>query len=409
MTLIQCFSDSLWDNLAGCLRLRPDKLILLGDRTAMEEPSGQYRRIVRARGISVKVELRSVQGLEYDQIAEVLLGILRQEEDCVIDLTGSDERVTLAVGAVMALAQDRQVRVQRYDWEKMLDVDCDGDGQVIRGQNAWITVPELIALHGGTIHPNSSQPEKGTTPRELDCLWPIVAEAPKEWNRRISVLREFESKSERRNEIKLTLEELRNQIRNYDEKEVLVLELLARFRECGVIWDRSRPGHLHYGYTSQLLRYCTKKEGNLLEIKTLLEALAVKDGEDAFFQDGQMSVNIDWDGVINDADRWFPETRNEIDIVLMHGLTPLFISCKNGDIDDGELYKLHTMATRFGGPHARKMLVATDLDRGNWKADRSFIMRAADMNICLVTDCADLDQAQWADAFRNAMKETPAF
>jgi hypothetical protein len=116
-----------------------------------------------------------------------------------------------------------------------------------------------------------------------------------------------------------------------------------------------------------------------------------------------MSVSIDWDGMVDFVGNT-PETRNEIDVVLMNGTTPLFVSCKNGNIGDEELYKLNTVAARFGGPYAKKMLVATELDRKSPQANRSFMQRAWDMDIFLVTDAAELTKEEWQAAFCQAVK-----
>ena len=43
------------------------------------------------------------------------------------------------------------------------------------------------------------------------------------------------------------------------------------------------------------------------------------------------------------------ETKNEIDVMLMRGVVPVFVSCKNGAVKMDELYKLDTVAQRFGG------------------------------------------------------------
>ena len=147
-----------------------------------------------------------------------------------------------------------------------------------------------------------------------------------------------------------------------------------------------------------------QKAGNALEVKVLLEARALLKNGKPFFSDCQTGVNIDWDGIVYDPMDRMPETRNEIDVVLMSGLTPLFISCKNGNIGDEELYKLHTVAQRFGGPHARKMLIATDLDRKSHAANRSFSQRAWDMDIFLVTDAAELSKEEWRQVFLQAMQ-----
>ncbi len=404
MTLIQCFCPSLLDNLAGCLRLQPQKLVLLGDPAQMQAPARQYRAIANAHGIPMTVELRAIQDKNIIGLARLLADILCREQDCIIDLTGCDELVALAVGAVMVgLEDNRHISVQRYDWKQDLDIDCDGDGHVVSGQSASLTVQELIALHGGTVHPSSYQPSRRCTPEDMEDLWTIVAEDPKQWNQRIAWLREFESRSFSDTDILLPLEKLRNSIDNFEEKKAAVLDLLHQLRRHSVIWDSSSRDLLNYRYSSVLLQHCTAKAGNALELKALLEARSLRDPQGSFFSSDCMSVNIDWDGIIHTPEAAIAETRNEIDLVLIRGLTPLFISCKNGNIGDEELYKLHTVATRFGGPYARKMLIATNLDKKSPGATRAFIQRATDMGIRLVTDAAQLSRSEWESVFRSAI------
>ena len=91
-------------------------------------------------------------------------------------------------------------------------------------------------------------------------------------------------------------------------------------------------------------------------------------------------------------------------MILIHGTTPLFISCKNGAIGEDELYKLHTVAQRFGGPNAKKMLIATDLYHKNPKSTRAFAQRAWDMDIFLVTDAAACTKEEWQQIFLQAMQ-----
>ncbi|MBP3941350.1 MAG: hypothetical protein J6D00_07675, partial [Christensenellaceae bacterium] len=98
------------------------------------------------------------------------------------------------------------------------------------------------------------------------------------------------------------------------------------------------------------------------------------------------------------------ETRNEIDILLMRGVTPLFISCKNGSIGEEELYKLNTVALRFGSPLAKKMLIATDLEDRNSMSGKAFIQRARDMGIYVVPNAAELSRREWAEELQKAME-----
>ena len=56
-------------------------------------------------------------------------------------------------------------------------------------------------------------------------------------------------------------------------------------------------------------------------------------------------------------------TANEIDFMLMKGLTPIFIPWKIGQVYDDELYKLESVANRFGGLYAKNVLIATYLGK----------------------------------------------
>ena len=406
MTLIECFDSSPLVNIAGCIHLQPEKLILVGDEAKMTSFAHRCRNFLRSRNMDTQVVLQTLPKDDLDRAAGILEKLILAEGDCVIDLAGGDTQTVLAVGSMLSRLTDKQrsrVSVQKFDPEQKILVDCDSDGHVVRGKRAALSAEEIVALNGGSAKTETHQLPRDCSPRDLDPLWDLVSADPKVWNRSLSVLGEFESRSESKAQIQLDLDLLRGQIRNFGEKLPRFQKLLADFARRGIIDDRSSRDTLRYSYTSPLLRYCTQKAGNVLEVKTLLEARAMTEKGEPWFTDCQMSVTIDWDGIIHDPMERISETKNEIDVLVTRGMTPLFISCKNGDIGDEELYKLHTVATRFGGPRARKMLIATNLDRKSAAADRSFVQRAWDMDIFVVTDAAELSPEDWAETFRTAM------
>ena len=407
MRLIECYTDSHVDNLSACLRLKPRELVMVGCGEAMAGTVQRYRRLLRGRGLDTRVTLCDVGGLPFAQLCPVLGKLVCRDEECVIDLTGGDETVILAVGAVLAkLASEgcSHVRVERQDHDTGFVWDCVTDACLGDAGEVSFSVEELVALHGGSIQPGSWQPPAGVNVRDIQKLWQMVCDSPKAWNKSMMLLSEFESRAESKNQVYLPLGHIRGRISDFDRKERELRELLGQFQKLGVVDDRSTRDCLAYTYRSELMRHCTQKAGNMLEIKTLLEGRDAENAGKPFFGDCRMGVSIDWDGVVNPPRDRIPETRNEIDVVLMHGTTPLFISCKNGNIGEEELYKLHTVATRFGGPHARKMLIATELDRKSVSANRAFIQRAWDMDIFLVTDGAQLAREEWAEVLRQAVK-----
>ena len=404
MTLIECFDAIPLCNAAACLRLQPEKLIFLGDMEVMEAQIHLYRALFARRAQGTQVELHHVRMDDPGDILRILREVIDQEDECVIDVTGGEEQLLMAVGAVTMGPEGKKISVQKLDRRGGMMQDCDGDGRVITGQPVELTAQELIGLHGGTVYPQSQQPAGHYTPEDLRGLWELVCQDSRSWNKAISFLNEFEKRDESGMEVSLPLDQIAGSIRDFEEKEAVVRDLLEKLDRCGVIVDRSSAAALRYEYRDPMLHSCVKKAGNILEIKTLLEARALTQDGRPFFSDCQMGVTIDWDGVVYAPEKHIPETRNEIDVLAVRGMTPLFISCKNGDIGDDELYKLNTVAERFGSRYARKMLIATELERKGPMSVKSYIQRAKDMGIYLVTDAAQLTSGEWRKIFLDAME-----
>ena len=406
MTLIECFDRECVHNVLAALRLRPEKVIFLGDGRQMEAPLTRLGRFFENRGLKTRLMPYHVRMDRMDDITMVLRNILRREDDYVIDITGGSEELLLAVGMVMGeMDKSRRSRmeVQKFDPVTGSVMDADGNGKTLAGSAVTLTVAELIALHGGVIHPESHQPELRYRPAHVLPLWNAMCADRKEWNKAVMTLNEFEARCDSDNEIYLRLEDLRGCVNQFRQKEDRMWWLLEQLERCGVIEDRSSGEVFRYRYLDPLLHTCAQKAGNLLEIMTLLQARACESEGKAFFDDCRMSVSIDWDGVVHPMSQQIPDTSNEIDVIATRGLVSLFISCKNGEIGEEELYKLNTVASRFGGRYARKMLVATDLERKSAASLRAFLQRAGDMGIHVVPDAAQLTKEGWRQIFIDAM------
>lgn len=411
MTLIECFDRSVNANIVSCLHLRPKRVIFLGDSENMSDTIDRYRTFFKNRKMSINLKPQPVQMDRMDDIADTLLRIVRQEAPCVIDVTGGDERLLMAVGILLSRLSPelrKQVSIQKFDKETGLAQDCDGDGKVIQGYPANVTVEELIRLHYG--RPSSSSTLLGAMYRakDLEPLWEIACDPDDHWNNRMTALLFIESKVDKQDKkqgkILLTDDMLKSLRSDPNNRLKEAKALLMIFRNKGIIQGVIAEDLLDYRYTSPLYRYCTEKQGNILEVKTLLEAQEVLDNGKPYFHDCLMSVNIDWENPHRDTHDKSPDTRNEMDLILTRGLVPLFISCKNGEVDENELYKMHSVATHFGGPDAKKLLVATCLKIADGKSIDKFTQRAEDMGIHIIANAKDLEKADWRSAFKTSFK-----
>ena len=110
-----------------------------------------------------------------------------------------------------------------------------------------------------------------------------------------------------------------------------------------------------FDFKSIDVKHCLIKQGVLLELFITNTVFSIKEDGQPVYNDVMMGVQIDWDGVKSQIA--YTEVKNEIDVIAMKGLRPVFISCKNGKFTDEELFKFSTVAEEFGGKYVKKVLV----------------------------------------------------
>lgn len=146
---------------------------------------------------------------------------------------------------------------------------------------------------------------------------------------------------------------------------------------------------------------CLTKAGTLLELVTLLSARRItKEDGKPYFTDARTGVMIDWDGIVHNNKDGNVDTENEIDVILMKGVVPIFISCKNGKIPDDELYKLNTVAEQFGSGYAKKVLVAADMGK-KANSRKYFLERAKDMGIQIIENVHTMSPEKFENILKN--------
>jgi len=178
MTLIECFDREPVHNIFSCLRLCPEKLILLGQDPYMHDHADRIADLLAQRGLHIRVQSLELPPDDIRNIAAFLTQLLAEEDRCVIDLTGGDAQVLVAFGAVLAGLAPRlreKVSLQDFAFSPY-------------SAEFSLSVQELISLHGGIIHPVSEQPAAQHTPAQLQPLWDAVCADPRKWNRAISIL-----------------------------------------------------------------------------------------------------------------------------------------------------------------------------------------------------------------------------
>lgn len=402
MTYIEFFDKDVCENICSCLVNPPERVILIGDnKKLLERHADRYGELLHSKGLDIEFLYRSVNKNQIRCIIATLTDIVEEFDDCVFDLTGGDELYLTAVGILSERFKDKNLQMHRINMRNGIIIDCDCDGNTIE-TNSFIplSIEEYLRLYGGNIV-YDEQKSEGTYQWCLDeafiddifVMWSVCKKDVRLWNTQISV---FAAALELSGNVNSTLamtvpiEILEQKIKHSDGSYICVKSIVSTLKKYGLMTLSEQNGVLHLSFKNEQVQRCLTKAGQVLELFVYISALNAteKDGSKSY-SDVMTGVQIDWDGDIhtqkNDCD-----TQNEIDVIMMHGLIPIFVSCKNGAVDMNELYKLNTVAERFGGGYSKRILVATAL--GDSLQSEYLRARAKDMNIRLVENIQSISE-----------------
>ena len=412
MTVIEFFDKSPIENIVSSFTVCPDKIIFIGDAKAVKRSLPLYEKFLNAKGLQIKMDKRSVNKSNLWDIVQKLSAIVEAEEECIFDLTGGEDLILVALGIVFQNYRDKKkIHMHRFNISNGTILDCDCDGEVHYCGTPRLTVKENIMLHGGIVERFSAENAETcrACSKDIDAAWKISCENPSLWNVRIGLLKEFQKyKADVENPLRVYIDisYASSCIRNFRDKLGYVGTLLQSARAVGLIRDYLVDEEsLSFTYVNALVKEMFSNEGAVLELKISHLAREMTNKGTTVFGDVLRGVVIDWDGMIHEQDDSEKDTVNEIDVLAMKGMVPVFISCKNGSFKDEELYKLHTVASRFGGTHARKLLVCSD---GKDRLENfSYLdQRATDMGIKIVPVIKDgecLSDAEIVNALIQAI------
>lgn len=412
MTIVEFFDGVSITNMVSCCTVRPDRIIFIGEKNLMEKQTETYRRFTDSLGLKVEFEFCSINKHNLTDIVCKLENIVETEPGCVFDLTGGEDLVLVAMGVVYERYKNTgKIKMHRFNINTGSCFDCDGDGFVLCSETPELSVADNIMVYGGKLI--SSDGKNGVYNWTLDSefvsdlkvLWIICKENPRQWNKCVGILRHISSLCADSNNLFLIsdmayVETILSKDRCGKER---FENFLKRLCNDGYILNYSeQDGVIGFCYKNDQIKKCLTTEGAVLELIVYHYAhfAETKHGEPKY-NDYVIGAEIDWDSEIHDITDEEKDTKNEIDVLLMKGLVPIFISCKNGAFDENELYKLNTVAEKFGGPFAKKVLVVTDYGNTSEEKLKYLKQRITDMKIQLIDYVNAMDEKKFIDAIKN--------
>ncbi len=401
MTVIEFFDrESPVENMISTLLCKPDKVIFIGDSTKKILRSiEKYKIIAEKREIDVEFEAVGVGKNNLMAIVGAIEDVLSENDDCVIDLTAGDDLFLVAVGIVYCDNADK-IKLHRFNISNNKMIDCDSDGVLCAAEPMTLSVEEIVALNGGRVIFES---EKGNATHRWDfnrefmddiyLMWSVCRRNPTNWNIQINLIEKlcgvnYDNKSL---SVRIDVWQIKEILGENSNKISFLFELLEKLYDLGILNDlKITETDIYFSFKNSQVKKCLTKAGLILE---LVVAVMSVDSENengtALYNDVMTGVFIDWDGEVQPECK--ADVENEMDVILMKGMIPVFISCKNGLVSIDELYKLSVVADKFGGRYVRKVLLTSELEKAGH--NEAYIKaRAESMGIKIVDKVDELSE-----------------
>ncbi len=401
MTYIHFFDSIAIESVCACLASPPEKLIVIGSNgNAMRRYARAVASMLHRRGFIIDTEVRTVSSNSLQSVYSLLCEIMDKEGNCSFCLNGGDELALVAVGMLHAKYGTRP-KLHRFNLFRGTVVDLHKDGREDFFEAPHISVEEIIVLFGGKIVYENEKPE-GTRRWDLNSgfvsdikkAWDICKVNTKTWNNLASALGVLRSHRSEADGVRCSMPvcEYENAMKAENGRVFYSEPLLRKLIKSGLVTDYSKSSVFSVTFKDEQVMRLLTVAGLSLELYVFLAAKNASSRGKKTYDDVLNGVFIDWDGIVTSDGSTF-DTENEIDIMMMRGGVPVFVSCKNGYFDSNELYKLSSVAERFGGKRAKKVLVTSSISSLGRSAN--YIReRAADMGITLIDNIKTLSESE---------------
>ncbi len=400
-TLIELFDECQLENIVAGLRFLPEKIIFVGFKKVMTRKKIEdLERFLKEKNIKVSLEYEVVGRYDFDAICKKLNAILDANEDCCFDLTGGKELVLVAMGAISAERNVPMIQINVKTGELVRVKNCEN---ITDEEKPYISIKESVILNGGSvIYEDLPWYLTEDFKSDIEKIWEICKDNCGLFNRQITVFGNFERFGEISHGLRVTAD--LEYMKECHQDTLMSLMIINALIEAGLIYDyEGKNMKVSFRYKNEQVHRCLTKAGNILELYAYCTATEINRNEHGYYDDVDTGIFIDWDGVIHDGTTLERDTRNEIDVMMTKNMIPIFISCKNGEVHKEDLYELSTVAQRFGGKHAKKILLTTYISSDE-DGKKYIIQRAKDMKIEVIDGVQNMTKEEFYAVLKQKAK-----
>ncbi len=364
-TLIELYDERPLDNVLATEMFGPEETVFIcpPEVAANKGLKAALRRYVAHRGCRTVISFVPASLLDANKVEKALRKVLKEKEDCAIDISGGTDAALFAAGAVSeglpVFTYSRQknaffeIQNAPFAKEKPCTVKLD--------------VEACFLMAGGQLLPGrADNSELAARDEEISRLFSVYSAYRRIWNRQVSYIQKLPSLPGD------ALSAAGKRTAKADNSRVTAdADLFHALEDSGLISRlRMDEEEISFRFPDETVRFWLRDMGSALEL--FVYQACVRSG---CFDDVVLSAVVNWEGSAGKDGA----VTNEIDVVAVRGVQPLLISCKTCEIKTEALNELAILRDRFGGKGSRAMIVSS-ATRGNAVMRR----RAAELDIEVV-------------------------
>jgi len=346
--IIELYDHDSILNLYSMLFLKPRRIHVLWPQSVSGSERRPLFRFAKRHGMCPDcLRFYPVNEKDPASIKKALTKIAALDPGAGLDLTGGDGML-MPIAALSA--KELGLYAYTIDARKCQLYPMDGSEPMALPELSFM-LPDIIMSNGGSMEEDRGDMfHPGMLKEPLRSMLQGVFYASirhtKDWNEAVHFFQQVKDQTGRirsRSSFDVT----------HSTHARAARDLMEDLEKCGAIRELKFEGDMVSFYFDPEAKDLLRDFGIWLELNMALTFM-----DDPYFDDAALRVQLDWDGINATGSN----TENEVDMMLLRGLDPIFISCKQGAPSSLDLAEIQMLTRRFGGRAGKAVLVtASDL------------------------------------------------
>ncbi len=349
-TLIELYDERPIENVLASEVFQPERTVFLCPKEIAQSKTVREKMQAYFRHCGLKTELVFLESSLYyaEKLDRQLRTVIGQYPDCVVDITGGTDAALFACGSVCI---DLNIPAFTYSRKKNCFFNIH-NAEFADELPCTVShsVEDCFMMAGGAFRKGRvDNAVLGKYIDTFDEFFRIYLLHRNEWNKAVSYIQGV-SQSGKEQSASLYVSASSKVGGPRGIKYSAPEGLLRSLEKLGYLKKLSIEGsQVSFSFKDRQIRTWLRDIGSVLELYVYKQCL-----ESGLFQDVCTSAIVDWEG-----DFKKDNVTNEIDVIAMRGIMPLFISCKTCAVDTDALNELAILRDRFGGKGSKALIVTT--------------------------------------------------